>query len=313
MRIAICGATGFVGRSLVARLVARGDEVIVLSRDLGVAQRSFGHEVKALAWSLDRGTVRDAWEQAVREATAVVNLSGAGILDRPWTDARRKELCESRVDVTRALAVAMADGAPGTRASSVLVSASAVGIYGMREDDATMTESSPPGSDFLADLCVRWEEAAGPARDAGIRVVHPRLGIVLGRGGGALREMVKPFKLHAGGPLGSGKQWISWVHERDVVQALELALTSPVLSGAYNLVAPNPVTMNEEAEAIATVLGTHALVRVPAFALRVILGAARAQVVLTGQRASASRLVAAGYPFAFPNIGLALRDLLVDG
>jgi len=307
LKVVLAGGSGFVGRRLVRRLVARGDDVAVLAREPRAARATLAPGARVLRWSLDPGPERDAWEREVDAAGAVVNLAGAGIMDRPWTPARKRELVASRVDVTLALAGAMARRASEPR---VLVSASAVGVYGMRSDDTVLTEDAPPGTDFLADLCVRWEEAADAARDAGIRVVHPRLGIVLGRDGGALAAMVRPFRLHAGGPLGPGNQWVSWVHERDVVGALELALDTVGLSGPCNLVAPRPVTMNEEAQALATALGTHARARVPAFALTALLGAERAAVILSGQRASAGRLLAAGYAFAFPEILPALRDLL---
>ncbi len=313
LRVVVVGGTGFVGRSVVARLATRGDDVDVLARDVEAAARRFGPDVRVLAWSLEQGQARAEWTRVVGLADCVVNLSGAGVMDRAWTDARRRELFASRVDVTRAVAEAFACGAGRAdqrERERTLVSASAVGIYGMHADDELLTEDSPQGSGFLADLCRAWEEAAAPARDAAIRVVHPRLGIVLGASGGALVEMARPFRLHSGGPIGSGAQWMSWIHERDVVQALELALTSSSLRGACNFVAPNAVTMADEAQAIAAVLGTHARLRVPAIALKAILGPARAEVLLTGQRVSPTRLLRAGYEFAFAEIRPALQDLL---
>jgi uncharacterized protein (TIGR01777 family) len=308
--VVIAGGTGFIGRSLVERLVAADHTVTVLARDAEAARRSFGGRARVLRWSLDPGPLREAWEREVTAATGVVNLAGAGVMDRAWTDARKRELYASRIDVTRALAIAMAKEPARTDEPRVLVSASAVGIYGARTDDVLQTEDSPPGGDFLAALCVAWEAAALPAREAGIRVVHPRLGIVLGRGGGALAAMSRAFKLHAGGPLGSGTQWVSWIHERDVVLALEMALGSELMCGAYNFVAPRPVTMEEEAELLAKALRTHARARVPAFVLRATLGAGRAETVLTGQRVSAARLAKSGHSFQFDELLPALTDLL---
>jgi uncharacterized protein (TIGR01777 family) len=308
--VVVAGGTGFIGRSLVDRLATAGHPVTVLARDTEAARRSLGARARVLAWSLDAGPVRDAWEREVAAATGVVNLAGAGVMDKAWTEARKRELYASRIDVTGALAMAMAKEPSRLEAPRVFVSASAVGIYGPQTDDALQTEDSPPGSDFLAALCVEWEAAAAPAREGGVRVVHPRLGIVLGREGGALAKMSLAFKLHAGGPLGSGAQWVSWIHERDVVLALERALTSGSLNGAYNFVAPRPVTMEEEAELIAKVLNTHARARIPAFVLTATLGAGRAETVLTGQRVSAARLVEAGYPFLYEALLPALTDLL---
>ena len=290
--------------------------MVVLARDTNAARKALGDaesNVRVAGWSLERGTVRDDWEREVRAATAVVNLAGAGIMDAPWTESRKRELYASRVDVTRALAETFARRSASSASSDappVFVSGSAVGIYGMCMDDAWLTEASAHGTDLLADVCLEWERAANPAREAGARVVHPRLGIVLGRDGGALTEIVRPFKLHAGGPIGSGDQWVSWIHEQDVIGAMELALESATFVGPYNFVAPEPVTMRVEAQTIADVLHTHARARVPAFVIKTILGAERAEAVLTGQRASANRLTAAGYAFAFSEIRPALEDLL---
>jgi len=305
-KVVIVGGTGFLGRTLVPSLTSRGALVVVLARDLARAEREVGGSARVLPWSLSPGATRRAWEGELGGA-AVVNLAGAGVMDAAWTRSRMDELRSSRIDVTLAIAEAMAR----TRApDSVLVSASAVGIYGMRDDDEIQTEDSPAASGFLARLCVDWEAAAEPARAAGVRVVHPRLGIVLGRNGGGLAEMARPFRLHAGGPIGSGKQWVSWVHERDVVEAIWLAIESRSMVGPYNFVAPSPVTMHEEAAIMAKVLHTHARARVPSFALKLVLGSGRAELVLSGQRASSARLASAGHVFAFPELEAALVDLL---
>jgi len=310
MSVVILGATGFIGQRVVARLVARGERVTVLAREPAAALAKLGTGAHVLGFTLEPGVVRDAWEREVGHADAVVNLAGAGILDRPWTSARRRELFASRVDVTRALALTLAARARPGSEPKVLVSASAVGFYGAYDDDRTLTEGSPRGTGFLAELCAAWEAAASPARDAHVRVVHPRFGIVLGRRGGALPAMARPFRFHAGGPIGTGKQWVSWVHEDDATRVVELAVASPTMHGAYNVTAPHPVTMNEEARAIAAVLGTHARARVPGLALAALLGRDRAEVILTGQRVVSARLPEAGYTFSFPDLTSALRDLL---
>ncbi len=308
-KVVIVGGTGFVGRSLVRALASNaGYDVSLLTRDAGSALTLFPKGVRAIRWTLDKGEGRTAWEREVKAANVVVNLAGAGVMDEPWTAERKIELRASRVDVTRALAETLAKREPG--APPTFVSASAIGIYGAGTDDAVVAEDSPAGSDFLAELCVAWEAAADPARNSGVRVVHPRLGIVLGQEGGALPLMARPFKLHLGGPVGDGRQWVSWVHETDVTRALEHAVSNAAMEGAYNVVAPKPVTMQALAEAIAGALGTHAKLRAPAFAVRAVLGEGRADAVLTGRRVSSQRLVRAGCSFAFPDVGAAVRDLL---
>jgi uncharacterized protein (TIGR01777 family) len=180
----------------------------------------------------------------------------------------------------------------------------------MRDDDRELDETSPPGDDFLGRVAVDWEAAASPARDAGVRVVHPRTGIVLGRGGGALARMATPFRWFVGGPIGNGRQWVSWIHLRDAVSALLFAVDREALSGPVNVVAPNPVRMETLAREIARALHRPAAFRVPAFAVRVALGEGLAQALLTGQRALPRKLLEAGFVFAFPQLEAACADLL---
>jgi uncharacterized protein (TIGR01777 family) len=292
MRVLVTGGTGFIGRALVAVLRERGDEAIVVSR------RGPG-EGSAVGW--------DAVEREVERADAVVHLAGEPIADARWTPARVQLLRDSRVRTTERIARAIA---ASPRKPRVLVSGSAVGIYGMRDDDRELDEAAAPGDDVLARMAVDWEAAADPARAAGVRVVHPRTGVVLGPGGGALARMVTPFRWFVGGPIGSGRQWVSWIHLRDTVRALLLAVDSEALSGAVNVVAPHPVTMNELARAIASALNRPAALRVPSFALRAALGRGLAEVLLTGQRAVPRRLLDAGFSFDFPRIDEACADVL---
>jgi hypothetical protein len=305
-KIVVTGGTGFIGQKLVRRWVSAGSTVTVLARDTRAAAARLGDSVRVAPWSIEEPA---RWRAELEDAGGVVNLAGAGIMDARWTDARKRELTSSRVEVTRALAAAIAD-LPAGRRPKVFVSASAVGIYGMRDDDVVVDEQTAPGDDFLAQLCVAWEAAADGAKQAGVRVVHPRLGIVLAADGGALAAMLPPFRLRAGGPIGSGRQWMSWIHWRDAVSACELLVSDDSLVGPYNVVSDNPVTMNELARSIANALHTHAALRVPAFTLSAILGPERARALLTGQRASARRLVGSGFHFAFPDLSPALVDLL---
>jgi uncharacterized protein (TIGR01777 family) len=238
---------------------------------------------------------------------AIVHLAGEPIAEGRWTKTRLQLMRESRVQSTERIARALEQA---SRRPRVFVSGSAVGIYGMRLDDRELDESARAGDDVLAEIAVAWESAADRARQAGVRVVHPRIGIVLGRGGGALAKMAKPFRYFLGGPIGNGRQWVSWIHLQDAVRALIFALDSSVLTGPVNVVAPEPVTMDALARAIAGQLNRPAALRVPAFALRVALGRGLAQALLTGQRALPRKLVDSGFVFDFPRVEQACMDLL---
>jgi hypothetical protein len=304
MRVVVTGGTGFVGKKLVGALLARGYLVTVLTRDALGARGRIDERARIAGWTPWTSGV---WAEEVDGVDAVIHLAGAGVFDEPWTKDRVEVLRWSRVDTTRELAVAIAGA---RRRPKVLLSASAVGIYGMRNDDEVLTEDSEKGADVLAEICKSWEKAAAPAVEAGVRVVHPRLGVVLGAEGGALAQMLPAFKLRMGGPIGPGTQWVSWVHWRDVVDAIDFAITTPEVTGPYNVAAPNPVKMQELAEAIALVLNTHAKARVPKFALELVLGKERAEMLLTGQRVSPSRLEDAGFAFSYGNIVAALEELI---
>lgn len=293
MKVLITGGTGFVGRELCELLVGRGDDVVVLTR--GAARMS--GRVRFVAFD-------GPWQRELDDCDGVVNLAGAPIFEGRWSARRRAELVSSRVDLTRALALALARAAPRER---TLVSGSAVGYYGMDEGDRVLDEGAPPGSDFLADLTVRWEAAAREAEGPRTRVALARVGIVLGRGGGALAKMVPAFRAFVGGPLGSGRQYVSWIHLRDAARALVFALDRPALSGPFNVTAPAPVTMNELSAELARALHRPSLFRVPGAALRLALGDS-ADALLTGQRVVPSVLAEHGFSFVFPDLASALAD-----
>jgi uncharacterized protein (TIGR01777 family) len=286
VRVLLTGGTGFIGSAVAAALRDRGDEVVVVSRSGPVT------------W--------DAVAPEVGRADAVVHLAGEPVAAARWTPERLARIRSSRVDTTERLARA---AATAPRRPRVFVSASAVGYYGTRLDDARLDETAPAGDDGLARICAAWEQAAEPARSAGIRVVHPRIGIVLGAGGGALARMRTPFRWFVGGPLGSGKQWMSWIHRRDVVRALLLLVDREALSGPVNVVAPEPVTMEVFARSLGRSLGRPAALRVPAPVLRLALGDGLARTLLTGQRVVPRKLLDAGFAFDFPALDEALADL----
>jgi uncharacterized protein (TIGR01777 family) len=295
LRIGVTGASGFVGRELCAFLATQGHEVVRFVR--GRAARA-----GEVAWDPGAGVLDPA---ALVGLDAVVHLAGAGIADAPWTAERKRELVESRVQSTATLARAMA-AAAASGGPRVLVSASAIGIYGHRSDER-LTEQSPPGEGFLAALARDWEAAAEPAREAGVRVVHPRIGVVLWPRAGALPVLALPYRLGAGGPFADGRGWFSWVSLHDLLDMLLWAVLDERARGAFNAVAPQPVRHRDLARALGHVLSRPALLPVPAFALRLALGREKAdEMLLASQHVLPWMLEAAGFVWRDPSLGPAL-------
>ncbi len=293
VRILLTGGTGFIGAPVAEALEKRGDTVVVVSR-----HPATGGSRALVGW--------DAVEREIEQADAVVHLAGEPVADARWTPDRLERIRSSRVDTTARLASAIASASARPR---VFVSASAIGVYGMRRDGVVCDEETLPGEDVLARVCVAWEAAAQPARAAAVRVVHPRIGVVLGTGGGALPKMAKAFRWFVGGPVGDGTQWTSWIHVDDAVRALLFLVDTASLAGPVNLVAPTPVTMNELARAVGRSLGRPSAMRVPAFALRLAFGEGLAELLLTGQRVAPRRLEEAGFTFGFSRLDEALATL----
>jgi uncharacterized protein (TIGR01777 family) len=294
MKIVIAGGTGFIGRALVARLNQDGHELRVLSR----RPRS-PHEVE---WIPD-GTA-GPWASTLDGADAVVNLAGESIASGRWTAARKGRIRDSRIRATRSL-VAAIESVP--RRPAVFLSGSAIGYYGPRGDEP-VTEQTPPGDDFLASVCREWEgEALRAARWT--RLVLLRTGIVLERDGGALPQMALPFKLFAGGPVGSGRQYQPWIHRDDWVGMATWALRTPEMTGPLNVTAPNPVTNREFAQTLGRVLHRPAIIPAPAFAMRAALGEMADALLLTGARVIPARAQALGFPFRYPTLEAALRAI----
>jgi len=297
MKIVIAGGTGFVGEPLVRQLIARGDDVAVLSRHPARVKAGRG-----VAWD---GRSAGAWTAEVDAADAVINLAGENIGDGRWTDERKKRLVDSRIDATGAIVTALTN-AP--RRKRTLVNASAVGYYGYdRESEAD--ESGSKGKGFLADLVEQWENAARRAENVA-RVVIPRFGVILAGDGGALQKMILPFKFGAGGPVGSGKQWMSWVDRDDVLSGIQWALQSDSLHGVYNITSPQPVQNREFAKAVGRVLHRPAFMPAPAPALRLVFGQMAEEILLGGQRAVPRRAEGAGFRFAYRDVEAALRHAL---
>ena len=294
--IAITGASGLIGTALAQRLTSQGHRVVRFTR-----QSSSGSD--SIAWNPKTGSIEADKLQGV---DAVVHLAGAGIGDKRWTSEYKREILESRTKSTALLASTLADLSNGPK---VLLSGSAIGIYGESEN-ATFTEESPAGSGFLADVCVQWEAASAPAEQAGVRVAHLRTGIVLSPKGGALKKLLPLFKLGAGGRMGSGRQWQSWISIDDEIAAIEHLLTSSV-TGAVNLTAPKPVTQAEFTKTLARVLKRPSFVPVPSFGPKLLLGSELADALLfTGQKVLPTVLERDGFRFAHSDLETALRHLL---
>lgn len=301
MKILVTGSTGLVGMALVKALERDGHTVCRLMRPESVVSgdKKEGFDV---AWNPASGELGGAGVGA----DAVVNLAGASIAGGRWRKARKELLCASRIDTTRALVNALAKM---TARPTVLVSASAIGIYGDRQDEV-LTEESKPGTGFLARLAREWEAEALEAEALGIRVVLARFGVILAKHGGALAKMLLPFKLGAGGRLGSGKQWMSWITLDDVVGATRFAIENGTVRGATNVVAPNAVQNAEFTEALARRLGRPALLPAPAFALRLALGEMADALLLASQRVKPQVLEKLGYRFLHADLPAALGNVL---
>ena len=302
MRILVAGGTGFIGRALIRRLSAQGNEIVALVRDVADASSKFPPEVSVASW--DGMTVGD-WGHSMENADAVVNLSGASIGGGRWTPRRKALILQSRVAPTRALVEAMRASRHRPR---VLINASAVGYYGMSGDDV-VTEETPPGDDFLGTTCQQWEAEALSAAPLGVRVVLPRFGVVLAEGGGALDRMVLPFKMFIGGPLGSGSQWYPWVHRDDAIAAILHLLDHQEFEGALNVVSPESVNMRMFASELGRTLGRPSWIPVPSLVLRMILGE-MSGIILQGRHIVPARLIEAVFPFKYPTLRRALRAIL---
>lgn len=301
MRIALAGGTGFIGTALIDALTARGDAVTLLTRDPAAAAARWSAKVSPVAWD---GKSSGGWAKTLDGADAVVNLAGASVADGRWTPARKLALIKSRLDSTRALvaAISQADKRP-----KVLVNASAVGYYGDVPEGA-VAEDAPQGRDFLASLCGQWEREALAAEPLGVRVALARIGVVLGEDGGALAKMELPFKLFAGGPLGSGKQGFPWIHRDDVVGGMLFLLDSEKLSGPVNFAGPVATDNAGFSKALGRALGRPSWAPAPAFALRLALGE-MADMLLGGATVVPKKLLDAGYKFEYPDPDAALAAI----
>lgn len=302
MRVIVAGGTGFIGRALCRDLLLAGHEVAVLTRDASRAMGRVPQGAGVAQWSPEQP---EGLPEVLSDADAVVNLSGESIAAGRWTPAFKQRLIDSRVNSTRTLVQAIRLANPRPK---VLVNASAVGIYGDRGEEE-LTEASPPGTGFPAELAVRWEQAAEEARETGVRVVKLRIGIVLGEGGGALEKMLLPFRFFVGGPFGSGRQWFPWVHLDDVTGLTLHALQDERVDGALNVVAPGIVRLGEYCKSLGKVVKRPSWLPVPGFALRLVAGEL-GETMLWSQKVVPQVALQTGYTFRYPEVEEALRAVL---
>ena len=302
MRIIIAGGSGFLGQALSTRLAQDGHAIVILTRD-ALEARAPGL-VRYAGWTPNGET--GLWAHELDGADAVVNLAGANIADKRWTRARKRVLRNSRVLSTRSLVAAVR---AASRRPGVFLQGSAAGFYGAFDNGPELDESSPPGSDFLSRLTVEWEAEAQPASAVGCRLVYLRTGVVLSTAGGAMPKMAPPFKAFVGGPLGSGRQYLSWIHLDDYVGMASWTLGNPAVSGAINLTAPHPATNAEFSRALGRALHRPSFFHVPGFVLRLIVGEMADDTLLRGQRVLPKRARELGYRFMYEDIAPALQSL----
>jgi uncharacterized protein len=305
MRVIITGGTGLIGTALSQSLIQDGHETIILSRD----PSRYNLPPGAIGAKWD-GKTAVSWGHLVNEADAIVNLAGenlagSGLLPTRWSAERKQLLRQSRLDAGRAVVEAVT---AAERKPRVVIQASGIDYYGDLADEI-VTEKSPAGSGFLADLTVEWEASTAAVTQQGVRHVAIRTGVVLSAEGGPLKTITLPFKFFVGGPLGSGKQWMSWIHIADEVAAIRFLLEAETAVGPFNLCAPEPLTNKAFSQAVGRAMGRPSFLPIPAFALRLALGEV-ADVVLNGRRALPKKLQERGFTFQFPTADSALQDLL---
>jgi uncharacterized protein (TIGR01777 family) len=302
MKIVIAGGTGFLGRPLTERLAADGHDVVVLTR-----RATAGGPSRAVAWSPDGKA--GAWANEIDGVDAVVNLAGESIAGKRWSPSHKKQILDSRILATRSLVAAIARA---SEPPAVLVSGSAVGYYGPLGDELAV-ETTPPGSDFLAQVCQQWEAEASRAASARTRVACIRTGLALERDGGALPQMLPPFKFGVGGPVGSGRQYWCWIHRDDWVDLVRWTIATAAVSGPVNATAPEPVRNVVFARALGRALHRPSFMPAPAFALRLMLGEMADALLLSGQRAIPAKARALGFSFKYARLDDALGAIFAQG
>ena len=301
-RIVITGSTGFIGKKLACELIQRGDKVIIFSRDVEKAKSIIPKAEEYVEWNYKTLSV---WTKYFENCDAVIHLAGTNLFAKRWNYSFKKEILKSREVSTKNLVEAIGKS---QNKPSVFISASGVGYYGNGSDNI-LSENSPSGNDFLSDVCKVWENEAAKVEAYGVRNVRVRTGLVLSPNDGALKQMLQPFKLFIGGPLGNGKLWASWLHIDDIVGIYIHAIDNKEICGAVNAASPNPVRMNEFAQTLGKALNRPSLFPVPKFMLRIVVGEA-AEIITASQRIDVKKLLNSGYKFKFEKLENALKDLI---
>jgi hypothetical protein len=302
MKYLIAGGTGFIGSHLLNHLSRDRHDIVLLTRGATRTASMHNATLRYVYWDPYKS---GEWMKEIDGSDTVINLIGKNVFENRWNEKVKKEIFDSRVIPTRLIVQAI--GA-AVRKPALMISASAVGFYGDRQDE-TITEESAPGKDFLADVVKQWEGAAYEAEQYGVRVATPRIGLVLEKSGGMIGKMLLPFQLFAGGPIGSGKQYLPWVHMEDVVRGILYPVENKTFRGVYNLVSPSPITMNEFAKKFGAVLRRPSWLPVPSIALTILYGEGGA-VILSGQRALPKRLLESGYVFSYTELPAALHNIV---
>jgi uncharacterized protein len=298
-KIVITGATGFIGRNICSKLIARGDEITIFTRSVEKAKKIIPGASKYIAWDY---SLND-WYDEISGKDAVINLAGESLLSKRWSEEHKNEVRDSRINSTRALVEAIQLSAERPK---TFISASAVGFYG--DSESEVDELSQKGKGFLAELVNDWEKEAAKVEELNVRRVCIRIGIVLDENDGALAKMILPFRLFVGGPLGSGKQWMPWIHVDDLVNIFLFALDNEQVEGIINGVSPNPVRMNDFAKSIGKVMNRPAIFKVPEFVLKLILGEA-SKTIITGANVFPGKAIRLGYKFNYSDLEKALEEI----
>jgi len=301
--VIISGATGFIGTVLCRELAARGYAIVVLSRNPEKGATHFGSQVTVVGWDARSAA---GWSEYAEGAQGIINLAGENIAAGRWTRARKKKILQSRLAAGTAIVEALGQVSNKPR---VVIQASGIGYYGNRGDQL-LDENASSGTGFLADVARDWERSTASVEAMGIRHVIIRTGIVLGPDGGFLSRVLLPFRLFMGGHMGNGRQWLSWIHIKDEVDAMCFLLEKPDLHGPFNLCSPNPLVAQDFFRALGKTMGRPSWLTVPGFALRSMFGQMAEELILSGQRALPKRLLEAGFTFRYPEAEMALRDIL---
>lgn len=302
IKVLVTGGTGFIGKILIGKLLSIGHEVVVLTRNKEKALKLLGNKVSAVEW--DHSLLIVPTEE-LENTDAVINLAGESIAGGRWTDKRKEQIISSRTKTTKSLVEAISDNVIKPK---VLINASAIGYYGFHSDDKKIDEKGPAGEDFLAEVTARWEEEADKAETFDVRVAKLRIGLVLGKEG-ALKQMLTPFKMFIGGPMGSGEQWYSWIHVDDLVEIILYTLNNEEVSGSINCTAPQAVKMKDFSKVLGEVMKRPSWLKIPGSVLKIALGE-MSDLLLKGQRVYPKRLMDTGYKFKYKELDKALANIL---